>query len=370
MLKEYRIRIKRCNLFLSTLCCIFLSTSTIASPKELPALNALPDKTSISGLSSGAFMASQFHVAYSEDLVGAGIVAGGPWNCAANNPFLIPLVSAVTTCMNPCQLSIVGCPDMMFPNSDFLVNLAKKKAELNFIDDLNNLKNDNVYIFSGKNDKTVVTGVVNTTQEFYQKLGLNNDQIAYDNTVDAGHAFITKDPKNTQCSRTEKPFINDCDIPQAQKILEHIYGKQNPAAKKLTGELIEFDQGDFFNDPLTSMNDSAFVYVPKNCRTEQCKIHVAMHGCEQGVSEINTAYIKETGYLEAADKNSTIVLYPQVKKSTTYPVNPNGCWDFWGYSTNNLPPYNYYKKEAPQMIAIKKMIDQLISNPLKVAKNK
>ncbi len=64
MVKELRITIAL--LFIS------LSTATLATQTELPALNALPNETSISGLSSGAFMAAQFHVAYSEELVGVG----------------------------------------------------------------------------------------------------------------------------------------------------------------------------------------------------------------------------------------------------------------------------------------------------------
>jgi hypothetical protein len=42
------------------------------------------DKTqiSVSGISSGGFMAHQFHVAHSSNVMGAGIVAGGPYYCA------------------------------------------------------------------------------------------------------------------------------------------------------------------------------------------------------------------------------------------------------------------------------------------------
>lgn len=361
MIKEIRISIP--------LLLFSLSTTAIAAPSELPALNALPDQTSISGLSSGAFMAAQYHVAYSKDLVGAGIVAGGPWNCAGNNPYINPVISATTTCMNPCKYSMVGCPPIMYPNSGYLAALAKDIAESGKIDDVNNLTDDKIYIFSGSSDETVVTGVVHTTAEFYQKLGVSSDRIRYNYSVDAGHAFITTDSNDTPCNETKAPYINDCDLPQAERILTHIYGTQNSAAKTLSGELIEFDQSAFFDSPLTSMNDTAFVYIPDNCRTEQCKVHVSVHGCEQGVSVIGTTYVKETGYLEVADTNSTIVLFPQVKKSTLNPVNPKGCWDFWGYSTNNLPPYNYYSKTAPQMVAINKMIARLISQPQHLTKN-
>src|SRR6267143_814326 len=68
----------------------------------LPALGADPSKTSVSGLSSGAFMAVQYQVAFSGSVIGAGVVAGGPYYCAAAgflsftpicmgmNPFLPP----------------------------------------------------------------------------------------------------------------------------------------------------------------------------------------------------------------------------------------------------------------------------------------
>ena len=50
--------------------------------EELPPLGVTLSATSVSGLSSGAYMAGQIEVAHSKDIVGAGIVAGGPSACA------------------------------------------------------------------------------------------------------------------------------------------------------------------------------------------------------------------------------------------------------------------------------------------------
>jgi hypothetical protein len=36
------------------------------------------------------------------------------------------------------------------------------------------------------------------------------------------------------------------------------------------------------------------------------------------------------------------------------PFNPNGCWDWWGYSGEN-----YATKQGPQMAAVKQLIDAL-----------
>lgn len=66
-----------------------------AAPVPLPSYNVDPALTSVSGLSSGGFMAVQLHVAFSATFkAGAGIVAGGPYYCAQG---------AVGTATGPCM---------------------------------------------------------------------------------------------------------------------------------------------------------------------------------------------------------------------------------------------------------------------------
>ena len=47
-----------------------------------------PKKVSVSGLSAGAFMAVQMHVAYSKTFMGAGIIAGGE----EDNDFIVEIM--------------------------------------------------------------------------------------------------------------------------------------------------------------------------------------------------------------------------------------------------------------------------------------
>ncbi|WP_293267842.1 poly(3-hydroxybutyrate) depolymerase [Neptunomonas sp.] len=345
---------------------ILLTTNTHAIEAPLPTMNALAEQTSVSGLSSGAYMAAQFHVAYSEKLVGAGIVAGGPWNCASTFSFMSPLSNALTTCMDPCKYTWFICPSAFFPVGKELASVAKQSGEAELIDTPDNLLDDQVYIFSGQSDRTVVTKVVDSTSDFYESIGLNGNQIFYNKSVNAGHAFITNDAEDAACDVTQSPYINNCNIPQAERMLEHIYGELNEAVTNPQGELLRFNQRSFFESELASMDDDAYVYIPQSCKTQQCRVHVALHGCRQGISIMNTTYIEQTGYMEVADSNNIIVLYPQVKRSNINPVNPRGCWDFWGYTSNNLPPFNYAYKSAPQMQAINRMIERLIS-PLRSA---
>ena len=56
------------------------------SAGDLPKLGTDLPATSVSGLSSGAYMAGQIEIAHAENIVGAGIVAGGPFACA-ESPF-------------------------------------------------------------------------------------------------------------------------------------------------------------------------------------------------------------------------------------------------------------------------------------------
>src|SRR6266481_829497 len=76
---------KSARLLRRTLIVIALSTAPAlaegaASP--LGAYNADSKESSVSGISSGAFMAVQFGVSWSSIVKGVGVIAGGPYYCA------------------------------------------------------------------------------------------------------------------------------------------------------------------------------------------------------------------------------------------------------------------------------------------------
>jgi poly(3-hydroxybutyrate) depolymerase len=309
----------------------------------------------VSGLSSGAFMAAQFQVAYSSIMVGAGIIAGGPFYCSGTYPFQSFLGTALSTCMNRANFPLSKPADAAAS-----LSAAKSFARTKQIDNLSNLKKQKIYLFSGQNDKTVTTEVVNQTARFYQLAGVPAENIRYVSNVNAGHAIVTSNNKDQACPVTASPYINDCGINQSQEILSHIYGPLNPPASVLSGKIIAFDQNEFIPSMLSSMDDTAYAYVPKSCDTATCRVHVAFHGCEQGASKIGNLFYETTGYNELADSNNIIVLYPQVSGSKSL-FNMEGCWDFWGYSSplQALGLVDFYSKQAPQMAATKAMLDRL-----------
>ena len=87
--------------------------------------------------------------------------------------------------------------------------------------------------------------------------------------------------------------------------------------------------------------------------------HIAVHGCQQGYESIGDQYYTTTGYNQMADSNDLIILYPQVSVSHTIPYNPQGCWDFWGYSSYNQFDPDFYTQEAPQIKAIHAMLERM-----------
>ena len=59
------------------------------------------------------------------------------------------------------------------------------------IDNPSNLKHDNVFLFSAKDDTTVVTGVVNKLHDYYHHFLASDNSIEYINNIDTVHAFVT-----------------------------------------------------------------------------------------------------------------------------------------------------------------------------------
>ncbi|MGS0756887.1 extracellular catalytic domain type 2 short-chain-length polyhydroxyalkanoate depolymerase [Roseateles sp. GG27B] len=327
-----------------------LSVAHVAHAADaLPALLADPTQTSVSGLSSGAFMAVQYQVAFSSTVIGAGVVAGGPYYCAGTLGY-----DAVAIC--------VGMVPFLPPNPGLMLLAAETFANAGQIDPLTDLKNDRIYVFSGTKDRVVYPQAVDATVEFFKLAGVPSANIAYVNHLPAGHALITPTFGNV-CATTNPPYINHCTwkgkgYDQAGALLTHIYGKLNPAVKALSGRIVAFNQREFA-DASSGMADDGYVYVPKSCSQngKGCKVHIALHGCEQSAKVVGKDFYSRTGYNNWADSNKMLVLYPQVNASSQ-PYNPKGCWDWVGYTGPN-----FAVQSGVQLSAIKAMVDRLTHRP-------
>ena len=321
-----------------------------AAGATLPKLGTELPATSVSGLSSGAYMAGQIEIAHSKDIVGAGIVAGGPFACAES-----PLASAFpywptavaqngTQALLRCMKTTMGTPD-----PDRLVTRAKELAEKGEIDPLSALARHNVYLYSGDNDATVTRPVVKAAKRFYDLAGVPASNVTFV-TGDGGHAFITEEG-GAACGVSEPPYVSDCDYDQARAILGWIYGPLEPSSDAAQGAFVVFDQENF-SDGGDGFAGEGVVYVPASCRTAPgCRVHVSLHGCGQSREKIGDTFIRDSGFARIADTNRIVMLFPQISASA---YNPEGCWDWWGYTG-----LDFLGKDAAQINAIWSMVEHL-----------
>src|SRR5690349_978678 len=101
-----RLRRSLCLGLVLSLLIVMFSKEAAAELPKLPALNIDPHETSVSGLSSGAFMAVQFAIAHSSTIKGVGIIAGGPYYCAKGVPLTaMTLCSCTGEPLLPCAVT-------------------------------------------------------------------------------------------------------------------------------------------------------------------------------------------------------------------------------------------------------------------------
>jgi poly(3-hydroxybutyrate) depolymerase len=318
--------------------------------EALPKLGTALPATSVSGLSSGAYMAGQIELAHAKNIVGAGIVAGGPFACAESSASLMfpfwptAVTQNATKALYSCMKTTMGTPD-----TEQLVARAQELAEYGTIDPLSALASHNVYLYSGNDDQTVTRPVVEAAKRFYDLAGVELGNVTLVEGA-GGHAFITEDG-GAACGLSDAPYCSDCNYDQARAILGWIYGPLEPAVAEPQGDFVIFDQ-DRFSDPGDGFADEGVVYVPPSCRSEPgCRVHVVLHGCRQSREAVGDSFVHGAGFAELADTNRLVILYPQVSARS---ANPEGCWDWWGYTG-----LDYLGKEASQISAIWGMVEHL-----------
>jgi hypothetical protein len=318
----------------------------------------------------------QLHLAHSASFAGVGVIAGGPFRCAESFRGAALLAedayvqSAEFICMSPLTAH-TG------PSAPRLAQLARETEQAGAIDPLSNLAGDRVYLFTGTRDTVVYSDVVRCTRRFYELLGVASGDIAFDDTVAAGHCIVTDNPEDSLLETNQPPYINQGKFIQSHRILNHIYDDLEPPVDHLSGRLVRFDQTEFFgNDPRASMSAYGYAYVPLAVeKGEAARVHIVLHGCKQGYGYVNyvngradvtnqapygNRYITTTGYNEIADRNNIIVLYPQAMGADGGGLqNPDGCWDWWGYTSRDPQQPDYYSRDAIQIKALYAMLSRL-----------
>lgn len=363
-------------------------TGVATHAADLPELNIDIKQTTVSGISSGAFMAVQMGVAKSASVRGVAVTAGGPYFCALQDSWGANLTLGVMASMARCMQGDPTIPAQPITDSQLqaMVKATKNWAQQGKIDPVSNLAGQAVWVFHGYNDGIVKLPVSEALLKWYGNF-TPSSQIFYKDTLNAAHAQISaacptsggsaaagstgsSDSCNV-CPATGGKFINACtDQPlpspgalydAAGAALQMFYGAlTRTATDKLGAKAQAFTQtpylklrsGSAVSQPEDiAMGSTGYVYVPQACKEGQsCRLHIAFHGCMQSATTLGRTFVDGAGVNEWADANRIVVLYPQARPTTpslvaaSLPLNPMGCWDWWGY--NDKPSYSWFNPSS------------------------
>ena len=231
-----------------------------------------PDRISVSGISAGAYMAGQLHVAHSSLVRGAGLIAGGPYGCADNS-----LTRALEVCTKEGR-----------PDTGALVEAIKAEAGAGRIDDLAHLEGSPVWVFRSPVDPLVGEALTTATIEQYRALDAT---VTVVDDIAAAHGVPTL-ATGAACETFESPYLNACDYDAAGELLTTVYGSLEPRSAPA---------GEFVEVPVPGAADAgllpeAWLYVPPACAAgEACGLHVFFHGCSQSSELVGDAVVRGGG---------------------------------------------------------------------------
>ena len=174
----------------------------------------------VSGVSAGAYMAVQTHVALSDRIAGVGAVAGGPYHCAAGS-----VSNALGRCMSGQDLDTTS-----------LVSYARETSAAGKIAATDNLQSSKVWIFRSPKDVVVGQKVALSLRDFYSEF-MSADDIHFVDNVEAAHGWPTLDAGH-DCLQLGGDFINACDFDTAGALLNHVYEVLAPRVAELDGEVV------------------------------------------------------------------------------------------------------------------------------------
>ncbi len=316
--------------------CFFLSSFVTYAFNTLPTLKLNRDSITVSGLSSGAYMAVQLQVIHSEIFKGVGTFAGGIFGCAEGD-----VNKATKLCMkNPNEI-----------DTEKYIEFTDKLKELGKVGELENLVGKPAYIFNGNRDSVVRMESAYRLKEFFDHYKLNT---TINTNISSEHGVPTLS-QGSKCGKKGEPWIQNCGYDGAGELLTHLYGKLHPPTSfnNTLINLENFNQKEFAT--ITNLLfDEGYVYIPSGCRMGEnphCRLHIAFHGCVQGPEYAQDIFPKTAGYNTWAEANNIVVLYPSAK---TGGLNMKGCWDWFGYTG-----LTYLTKDGEQIKAIMKMVDRL-----------
>lgn len=332
---------------------------------------------------------------FSSQFSGVGTVAGGFYYCAQDylpkqikkdagtigtgNLFLFEPITKAPWIRpqkgNPIYQSSIcmGSPEeSTLPDSYLKVNAQKK-----LVDPLSNLSDQKVFIYQGESDSTVKVQMQERLKSYYLSVGVKESNIAT-LTGKGSHNFPTDRNDGIDCNQSTVPYVASCDLNLASIILGHLFDDKMIRTEINKSHIYVVDQTTNLTRP-PSIAPYGYLYANDKClaNPKSCHMHVALHGCKMSdsfnedfqkqyqnqvlYSRIVTMgsrktatfpgfpviedktnkfgllkFVLDSGYIDYAEENDLMILFPQTWiTENNFPYNPNGCWDWFGWTGEN-----------------------------------
>jgi len=304
----------------------------------------------ISGISSGGFMAAQMGVIYSSQFSGVGTVAGGFYFCAQNHLqdkqklaqqwkiYDLSLFQthfdaskmmeghpneAIQLSQNNPMYQAVGICLQNPQKSEIKQGIIEENKTQGLIEAPEQIQAQKIFLYQGSSDTVVNPAMLDKLKEFYRDLKVPDANVKVVQSL-GGHNFPTDRPLEKLCTAQAFPYISSCHMDVAGDILKHLSGQPNLVRsadrEKNKKNLYRVKQGLPEGSQASRPNSVAtygYLAASNRCLEDpsQCSVHVALHGCEMSDSfdpQFDQRYLKyaKRGYMRMRTKAQMYPLSP------------------------------------------------------------
>lgn len=172
--------------------------------------------------------------------------------------------------------------------------MIRQHEEQGKIDPTSNLVDNSIYIFSGANDDETPPKWQNAQKMVYEQLGVEDLH------------FVSED--------VDHYYGKGYMLPGLKQIYTDLgYDFSEPTSDNYNGQWVQFNQREFvgvgFDDVQfcdTRWRETGQVFIPDQCYTKTCRLHLTFHGCLSN----STIIAYRADYESFAAKNDIILLDP------------------------------------------------------------
>lgn len=252
----------------------------------LPTLNIDRSSVLTAGCSNTADFAHQLHVAYSSIITGSCIFSGMPYHCAVTrfpNDYMVPKTAATA--------AGIHCPDCD-PNGTLIYDHCKNHPHWVDIDTLAqyaetasnvddprvHLAGARVFSFGPTHDRCYQPPAMENVANFHLKYARNRSQVMLVEDQPFPHTLPTN----------STPYFNDAGNTTGAgydgpgECLKHVvgHGERLWAAPTVDSSWwLRMNVSEFVPDRGVGMKISAWLFLPPQCKKQQCKLLILPGGC-------------------------------------------------------------------------------------------